>query len=358
MKIAIISPVIRKISTKNMYGGIERIISSLALAAANSGHHVTLYAPFGSNLEHNNIEIRLTTDKDISGSADLIKKAETSLFKSIIADQSEFDIIHSHIEPFVARYDEDNYFFHITKPVIFTFHNLTYIESHIDYYKSNLKNNNLNYVFISQDQAKPMSFLPNQIIIYNGIDLTDLTFNAKPNLDQLAFLGRITPEKGIVEAIQIAKMAGKKLLIAAAIDPTQYSFYETEIKPQLDGENIVYLGEVSNQQKNQLLRTSEALLFPIKWHEPFGLVLVEAMATGTPVIASGYGSVPEIIEDGKTGFIISKQDNISDYVDKLKQIKQIDRKTCRETVENRFSVEIMTQKYLDYYKTVIQANII
>lgn len=357
MKIAFVCPVVRKISAKNKYGGIERIITSLALAAANSGHQVTLYAPFGSDLKHSNLKIRFTTDKDISGIADLTKKAEADLFQRIIVEQPEFDIIHSHIEPFIARTATENYFSSITKPFVVTFHNLTYIDSHINYYKSHHEIHNLNYVFISKDQAKPLDFLPNQTVIYNGIDLKDLTFNAKPNPNQLAFLGRITPEKGIAEAIKIAKLANKKLIIGAAIDPTKLDFYEKEIKPQIDGDKIIYLGEVNNEQKNQLLRTSEALLFPIKWHEPFGLVLVEAMATGTPIVASDFGSVPEIIEDNKTGFIIHRQNNINDYIDKLNQIKQIDRKLCHTTAKERFSVDIMTQKYLDYYELLLRNSI-
>jgi glycosyltransferase involved in cell wall biosynthesis len=354
VKIAIIAPVIRKISTKNLYGGIERIITSLVNGATDAGHKVILYAPFGTDLEHNNLEVRITTNKDVSGEPELIKIAEAELFKRIIDEQQQFDIIHTHIEPIVAKVGDNNYFNQIVKPVVITFHNQTHIDENINYYKSHKELNKLNYVFISRDQAAPLNFLPSQIVIYNGIDLDGLTFNATPNPGQLAFVGRITPEKGISQAIAIAKMAGKKLLIAAAIDHSQQDYYENQIKPQLDGKQIVYLGEISNESKNEMLRTSEALLFPIRWHEPFGLVITEAMATGTPVIATDIGSVVEIVEEGKTGFTVSDIDNIKSYVDKLENIHSIDRKYCRQVVENKFTDSIMVSNYLKYYKSLLK----
>lgn len=353
MKIAIIAPVIRKISTKNLYGGIERIITSLIYGATDAGHEVTLYAPFGTDLVHKNLTVRLTTDADISSKGELIKIAEAKLFQRIIDDQQQFDIIHTQIEPIVASYDDDNYLNKIVKPVVVTFHNQTHIDENIDYYKSHKKLHRLNYVFISHDQSAPLAFLPLQTVIYNGINLGGLTFNTTPNPDQLAFVGRITPEKGVSQAIAIAKMANKKLLIAAAIDHSQQDYYENQIKPLLDGQQIVYLGEISNERKNELLGTSEALLFPIRWHEPFGLVITEAMATGTPVIATDIGSVVEIVEEGKTGFTVSDIDNIQSYVDKIKEINVIDRKYCRQVVENKFTEDIMVSNYLKYYESIL-----
>jgi len=353
MNIAIIAPVIRKISNNNLYGGIERIILSLVIGIADAGHKVTLYAPFGTDLIHENLEICLTTSQDVTGMPDLIKKAENSLFKRIVAEQEQFDIIHTHIEPIVARLGDNNYFNNIKRPVVITMHNQTHLPDNINYYKSHKELHNLNFVFISNDQSNPLSFLPNKTVIYNGINIEGLTFNATPNLGQLAFLGRITPEKGIAQAIEIAKMANKKLIIGAAIDPTEQDYYDEEIKPQIDSKNIIYLGEVSNAVKNDMLRTSEALLFPTKWHEPFGLVLVEAMATGTPVIASAIGSVPEIVQDGKTGFVISDLDNSDSYVQKIDIINTIDRKYCRQVVEKKFAESVMVANYLKYYNSLL-----
>ena len=352
MRIAVIAPVIRKISTNNAYGGIERIITSLVIGSADAGHEVTLYAPFGTDLSHKNLNIVFSTDQNVAGIPELIKRSEDELFQRIVSDQEQFDIIHTHIEPIIARIDDNNnYFDKILKPVVITVHNQTHIENNINYYKTYKPLHNLNFVFISHDQSKPLEFLPNHTIIYNGICLDELTFNATPNTNQLAFLGRITPEKGILQAIHIAMQSGKKLLIAAAIDYQQQEFYENEIKPLIDGDKIIYLGEVNNEGKDNLLRNSEALLFPIQWHEPFGLVMIEAMATGTPVIASNIGSVSEIIEDGRTGFVISDINNIDNYVQSMNGLKDIDRTYCRKIAEEKFSDKIMISNYLQFYES-------
>jgi glycosyltransferase involved in cell wall biosynthesis len=168
----------------------------------------------------------------------------------------------------------------------------------------------------------------------------------------LAFLGRITPEKGIIEAINIAKAANKKLLIAAAIDNSKMDFFENEVKPLIDNEQIIFLGEVYDQAKNDLLKNSIALLFPITWHEPFGLVLVEAMATGTPVIATDIGSVKEIIKDGKTGFILPVGDNLDNFANKIEQLNAIDRSYCRQYAIDNFSETVMVSNYLKYYESI------
>src|SRR5680860_114885 len=159
MRIAVIAPVIRKISVKNAYGGIERIITSLVIGSANAGHEVTLYAPFGTDLSHKNLKIVFSTNQNIAGIPELIKKTEDELFQRIISDQDQFDIIHTHIEPIIARIDgSDNYFNKISKPVIITVHNQTHIENNINYYKSHTNLHNLNFVFISHDQSEPVSY--------------------------------------------------------------------------------------------------------------------------------------------------------------------------------------------------------
>jgi glycosyltransferase involved in cell wall biosynthesis len=354
MNIAIIAPVLRKISSDNLYGGIERIIASLAIGAAEFGHNVTLYAPSGTDLKHKNLNIRFTTDQDITKTPDGTKKYETELFNRIVNEQEDFDIIHTHIEPIVAQIENDNYYSKIKKQLIVTMHNQTYIDKNIEYYKTNkILGDNISYVFISHNQAKPLNFLPRQTVIYNGINIDEISFNANPNYNQLAFLGRITPEKGIDQAIKIAIKSNKKLLIAAAIDKSQQDFFDTVIEPQLNNEDIIYLGEVTNAEKNELLRSSAALLFPIQWNEPFGLVMVEAMAAGTPVIAPNIGSVSEIIQDNKTGFIISNISDIDEYSSKISRIEELDRSYCRKIAENKFQDDIMIKKYLDYYNNVI-----
>lgn len=353
MKVAVIAPAIRRISNDNLYGGIERIIASLVIGIADAGHEVILYAPFGTNLAHKNLEIRLTTSQDIARMPSIIKSAESDLFQRVVAEQEQFDIIHSHIEPIIARIGDDNYFDKLKKPVVVTMHNQTYLPDNIGYYKLHKELYGLNIVFISKDQSKPLSFLPNKTVIYNGINIDGLTYNTTPNSGQLAFIGSISPEKGIFQAITIAKLANKKLIIGAIIHATMQDYYDEQIKPQIDDKNIIYLGEVTDKVKNDILRTSEALLFPVRWHEPFGLVLIEAMSTGTPVIASAVGSVEEIVQDKRTGFVISDIDNYADYVEKIEMISTIDRRYCRLLVEKQFTEGSMVAKYLEYYDSLL-----
>lgn len=355
MNIAVIAPVIRKISLDNSYGGIERIIISLVIGAADKGDNVTLYAPFGTDLKHKNLKIIFTTRQDVYGKPELIEQAEKKLFKKLVKDQEQFDMIHSHIEPAIAENGKFNYFSYLFVPTVVTFHNQTYIDENINYYKNHQDLHQLHYVFISENQAKPLYFLPNQTVIYNGIDLKKFDFNPKPNPNQLAFLGRIAPEKGIIQAIDIAKITKKILLIGAATDKVQTNFFDDNVSPRLDNQ-ITYLGEVNDKEKNKLLGSSTALLFPIQWQEPFGLVVVESLATGTPVIASNLGSMSEIIENGKNGFIIDQPDNIPMYVNAVNKIGSLDRKYCRKSIEKRFNSKTMLDNYLKLYSSLIKNN--
>jgi glycosyltransferase involved in cell wall biosynthesis len=178
-------------------------------------------------------------------------------------------------------------------------------------------------------------------------------FNPQPK-DYLFFLGRISPEKGPLKAIKAAKLAKKRLLIAAKIDPVDKEYFQKKVKPLLDGRQIKYIGEVGKKRKVQLLKNALALLAPIQWEEPFGLFMTEAMACGTPVIAFKRGSVPEIVKNGKTGFVVK---NIQEMVRAIKKINQIDRKKCRERVIKKFSVEVMTTGYEKvYYKLLKKKN--
>ena len=193
--------------------------------------------------------------------------------------------------------------------------------------------------------------------------MKDFTFNDKSQ-NYLVWLGRITPKKGLIEAIKAAKLVKIPLKIAAKVDKNHLpdvEFYEKKIKPLFDGRQVQYLGEIGPVKKNALLKNALALLNPIKWNEPFGLVMPEAMACGTPVIAFDKGSVPEIVQNGKTGFIIpatdkNGQSNIKGLVDSIKKIYSIDRKKCRRQVEKKFSVEKMTDDYEKVYEKIIKKH--
>src|SRR3989338_1650943 len=288
-RIAEVIPLINTIPPKK-YGGIEVIAQELSLGFAKKGYKIGVFCAKGSQLKEANVDL-----------------IESSPFPTIedLSQNRNFDLFHFHYEPIVLNCRVDNIEFNflnfIKKPILITFHNTTHIGKHIDFYKVHKNLWQYNYVFISENQRAPLKFFPNSSVIYNGIDIKRFTFKNGQG-EYLLFLGRITDFKGILEAIQIAKLANKKLVIAAKVDPTDEDFYNLKVKLLIDGVKIVYVGEVDFNQKIEYLKNALCLLFPIKWEEPFGLVLVESMACGTPVVAFDRGSVSEIVENGVTGF--------------------------------------------------------
>jgi len=353
MKIAIVAPVIKPILKEQKYGGIERIISSIVKAACKANHQVFLYAPLGSNIDLPNLVLKNTIN---TGESATVPEKERHLFERLIKDQDIFDLIHCHIEPIIVSYQGGNLLSQIEKPFLITMHNQTYVEKNISYYKNDKSVWKFFYVFVSKNQEKPLNFLPNKTVIYNGININLFTFESKPNKGQLAFFGRVAPDKGIVEAIKIAKKAGKILKIGAYVDPSMINYYKSTIKPLIDDKQIIDLGELNKEQKNSILGSSEAYLFPIKWQEPFGLTMVEALATGTPVIAPAIGSTSEVIENGKNGFLVEPQSMINQSVKRLNDIQNIDRSYCRKTALEKFSEKIMIKNYLSIYESVYRRN--
>ena len=353
MKIAQVIPVMMTIPPKK-YGGIERDVVELSVRLAKKGHEVTIFAANGSKLDFPGVKIvessPFPTDKDRSQN----RKWEINQALQVLSLQNNFDIIHFHYEPIIFRYlidgNEFNLLEYFTVPVLVSFHNQTYIEKHIEYYKSHKSLWKFHYSFVSRNHRKPLSFLPHSFVIYNGIPVETFEFNHRPK-DYLTFLGRITPTKGVMEATQVAKLAGKKLIIAAKVDIVDKEYYEKEVKPLIDGKQIVYVGEVNKKQKVKLLKDALCLVFPVQWNEPFGIVMIEAMACGTPIIAFDKGSVPEVIKNGETGFIVN---TVSEMADAISKITIINRQKCREWVEKLFNAKGMTDKYVTVYKMLLQ----
>jgi glycosyltransferase involved in cell wall biosynthesis len=208
-------------------------------------------------------------------------------------------------------------------------------------------------VSISDDQRRHLSCAVNwQGTVYHGLPLERYACRETRG-DYLAFLGRISPEKRLDRAIEIATRAGMKLKIAAKIDAVDRKYYHKTIEPLLDNPLVDCIGEIDDEGKQELLSNARALLFPIDWPEPFGLVMIEAMACGTPVVAFRRGSVPELIEDGVTGFIV---ENVEEAVAALTKLESFDRRRCRQTFERRFSVTRMTEDYLRVYQRVIDGQ--
>lgn len=312
MNIAIATPLLKSVPPIK-YGGIERIVSQITTGIASKGHHVTLYASGGSSIDHPNVHIIPCSPYPTASHRDENRTYEMKQFNDIISHQNAYDVLHLHYEPYIWDTSingiEFNLLDRIHIPTVITFHNSTHIEKRIHYYATHHNLNRFHYVFISKNQKKPLSFFPHTHIIYNGIPIHEFSMNENPQ-DYLLFLGRITQGKGLEDAIQVSKQTGKRLVIAATIDASDQEYFETTVKPEIDGKQITYIGEIEQKDKINYLRNAYALMFPISWEEPFGLVMTEAMACGTPVIAYCRGSVPEIVQDGVTGYIVNPDSDV------------------------------------------------
>jgi glycosyltransferase involved in cell wall biosynthesis len=208
-------------------------------------------------------------------------------------------------------------------------------------------------VSISNSQRKPLPWVNWRATVHHGLPLGLYSLHAHPQ-DYFAFVGRISPEKRADRAIEIAKACGIPVHIAAKVDAADKAYFESTIQPLLDDPMVTYVGEIGDAAKNDFIGNARALLMPIDWPEPFGLVMIEAMACGTPVIAYGHGSVPEIIDHGVTGFIVDSQEQA---IAAARDIGQIDRRRCRQVFEQRFAARVMARRYLEVYRELVDTTV-
>jgi glycosyltransferase involved in cell wall biosynthesis len=340
-RIAIVAPLTEPVPPP-LYGGTERVISILTEELVRRGHDVTLFASGDSETAANLVacsEKGLRLDPDVT---DYLAYTMTELGE-LSRRECHFDIIHNHIDYFafpMARL--------LDTPCVTTTHgrlDLTEVQRvYQDFAEQPL-------ISISKDQR---TYLPgaNWIdTVYNAVDLDHYHFRPEPG-DYLVFLGRISPEKRPDRAIDIARDAGMKLIIAAKVDPVDGEYWEHAIRPlvRANPDLVEFIGEVDEQEKDDLLGNAYAYLFPIDWPEPFGLTMAEAMATGTPVIAYRAGSVPEVVKHGETGFICR---TLSEMVEAVRKIDSIDRAACRRHVETHFSPAAMTTGYERAYARLL-----
>ncbi|MFH0926287.1 MAG: glycosyltransferase family 4 protein [bacterium] len=343
MKIAQVAPLYESVPPR-CYGGTERVVSYLTEELIRQGHEVTLFASGDSQSK-----ARLIT---CSPCALRLKKAYVDhiayhilMIDKVFKFVKNFDVIHSHIDyiPFpLARRGPI--------PFLTTLHGRLDLPELIEIYNEFRE---MAIVSISNAQRRPVPFIDWQETVYHGLPV-DLYKVYEGEGKYLAFLGRISPEKGVDLAIKIAKKVEMPLKIAAKIDKTDEKYFEYVIKPLLNSNLIEFIGEVNEREKNEFLGNAYCLLFPIDWPEPFGLVIIEAMACGTPVIARCCGSVPEIMVDGVTGYIFETEE---EAVEQIKKVSAIDRKRCRDVFEKRFTVEMMTNKYINIYKKLINGHL-
>ena len=333
------------------YGGTEVVVANLVDGLVNDGHDVTFFGPATAKIKG---KIIPTIDKPLREfNVSWNNSAYTIYHITEAFDRfADFDILHMHLNK-SQDYISLPLSLYSQTPVIFTTHfKLPAAAQQPGRNKVLTKYKQLPYTSISNSQRSDLG-LNFIATVYNSLHLEDYQFNANPS-DYFAWLGKINPVKGTKEAIIAAKMANVKLMVIGAIDtgvPEYMNYLNQEIVPLVDNKQIILKTNVNLQEKATLLAGAKALLNPIIWEEPFGLVMAEAMATGTPVIAFRRGAAPELIIDGKTGFLV---DTIDQMVEKIKQIDSIDRAACRKNVEERFTVDKMVKGYENAYQLVIQ----
>jgi glycosyltransferase involved in cell wall biosynthesis len=343
MRIAQIAPLWETVPPCT-YGGIELVVSLLTDELVRRGHDVTLFAS-GDSVTLAHLEAVHPKALRLDPAIQEPEIYESLHLSALYRRASEFDLIHSHVGCSALPFAEL-----VKTPTLHTLHGIFTPDNEKMYRFARQQP----YVSISNAQRKPELELNCIATVYNGVAVEQFDFYPQPaEPEYLAFLGRISPEKGVHLAIEIAKQTGSCLKIAGKIDRVDRAYYEEQIKPQIDGEQIQFLGEANHAQKNVLLGNAKATLFPITWHEPFGLVMIESMVAGTPVIAMNLGSASEIIAHGKTGFLCS---DLADCMNALKQVSQLDRSACRSHVVNHFSVNRMVNGYEAAYQQILAKN--
>ncbi|WFU11601.1 glycosyltransferase family 4 protein (plasmid) [Rhizobium sp. CB3090] len=338
MKIAQIAPLAESVPPK-LYGGTERIVSYLTEELVRQGHDVTLFASGDSVTS-----ARLVPCSDVALRLNPAVKDhlphQVVMLEEVRQRAHEFDVLHFHIDlmhfPLIREFADRT---------VTTLHGRLDLPDLRPVYKAF---RDIPLVSISNDQRRPMPPVNWSGTVYHGLPVDLLPFTREPTGKYLAFLGRISPEKRPDRAIRIAAKVGMPLKIAAKIDNADKAYWETVIKPMVKSHpNVEFIGEISEHQKATFLGNAGALLFPIDWPEPFGLVMIEAMACGTPVIAFRCGSAPEVIDEGVSGLLV---DSVTEAVENIEWVLRFDRRKVRKKFEERFSAERMTRDYLNIYR--------
>lgn len=335
MKIALLAPIAWR-TPPLKYGPWEQVASNIAEGMVKKGVDVTLFAT-GNSQTSGKLEYISKTAYAEDNSIDP-KVWECLHISNVMERASEFDIIHNNFDFLPLTYSRL-----IKTPMITTIHGFS-SQQIIPVYKK--YNNNNHYVSISDSDRSPE--LDYIATVYNGIDPKDFTFNNNPN-DYLLFFGRIHPDKGTYESIQIAKKSNRRLIISGLIQDDAY--FEEKVKPFINYEDIIYVGNSGPIERDKLLGEASALLHPISFDEPFGLSVAEAMLCGTPVIAFKRGSMPELIKNKQTGYLVN---SVEEAVNAVDDINSINRKYCNEWALSNFSLEKMVDSYYNVYKQVLE----
>lgn len=336
MKVAILSPAVWRTPPRK-YGPWEQVASNIAEGLVEKGIDVTLFAT-GDSITKGKLEY--TIEKPYGENSELdAKVCECLHISNLMEKANQFDIIHNNFDFLPLTYSRL-----IKTPMVTTIHGFSSPKIIPVYKKYNDTNN---YVSISNsDRSSELNYFAT---VYNGINENEFTFKEERG-DYLLFFGRIHPEKGTYESIKIAKTSGMKLIISGLIQDEKY--FKEKIEPYIDNENIVYVGNSGPEKRNELLGGAYALLHPISFEEPFGLSIAESYFCGTPVIAFKRGSMPELISDGKTGFLVS---NINEAAESVKNISKLNRKDCMKLAESKFTRTKMADEYIAVYRKILNS---
>ena len=339
MRIAQVAPLAESVPPPG-YGGTERVVSYLTEELVAEGHDVTLFASGDSQ----------TSAKLVAGAPSGLRLDESVVdplahtvvqLEQVAASAGQFDVIHWHIDYFHFPMSR-----RLGVPNVTTLHGRLDLPDLQPLYDEFAE---MPLVSISDDQRIPLPQANFVATVYHGMPLDELLPNLQPD-DYLAFLGRTSPEKRADRAIEVARRANMPLRIAAKVDEQDREYFEREIEPLLEQDHVDFIGEIGPEEKNEFLGHARALLFPIDWNEPFGLAMIEAMACATPVIAYRSGSVPEVVDEGVTGFVVEDIESATAAVGRL---GEIDRAGVRAAFERRFNAGRMAHDYLDVYERLI-----
>jgi glycosyltransferase involved in cell wall biosynthesis len=343
LSIAQVAPLYESVPPR-LYGGTERIVAYITEELVAMGHDVTLFASGDSR----------TKARLIAGSPRSLRLDPTCrdplahhivMLERVMQESARFDVIHFHCDyihyPLSRR---------LAMPTLTTLHGRLDLPDLLPVYREFPE---MPLISISDAQRVPLPDAAWRATIHHGLPPDFGRKRGEGGGDYLAFLGRISPEKRVDRAIEIALRSGMALRIAAKVDPADQGYFEEKIHPLLGEPGVEFLGEISEEDKEDFLAGAYALLFPIDWPEPFGLVMIEAMACGTPVIAFRRGSVPEVIDDGRTGFVVN---SVDEAVDAVGRVGAVRREECRATFERRFTARRMAEDYVTAYRALLGAE--
>jgi glycosyltransferase involved in cell wall biosynthesis len=339
MKIAQIAPLAESVPPK-LYGGTERVVSYLTEELVRLGHDVTLFAAGDSETSAKLVACAPRAQRLDASLKDPLAHL-TLMLEQVRSRAHEYDVLHFHIESLHLPL-----FRPMARKTVTTLHSRLDCAELVALYREFA---DMPVVSISASQRAPLPFANWVGTVYHGLAREVCPFNPAPRGNYFAFLGRVSREKGLERAIDIARRANVRLRIAAKIDRVDEDYFNEEIAPLLSAPGIEFVGEVNEAQKPAFLGNATALLFPIDWPEPFGLAMIEAMSCGTPVIAWRNGSVPEVVEDGRTGLIVASTE---EAVAAVGRVARLDRLAVRERFEERFSAARMAQDYLAVYRAL------